>query len=155
MTYLSLIPRRNARNTPARWGWDVDRLFDNFFQGVDLAPVLNEGVSMFQPRLDIVETEKEVRITADLPGLEEKDIELSLNENTLSLKGEKKSEEEEEGKNFYRRERTYGAFYRDIELPAEVEASKVEATFKNGVLTVVLPKQEKKEESKKISIKAG
>jgi len=156
MTYLSLIPRRSARQTPARWGTDIERVFDDFFRGLDLSPVIAEGAPAFQARLDLAETDKEVRITADLPGIDEKDIELSLHENVLSLKGEKKAETEEEGKNFYRKERTYGSFYREIELPAEVDASRVAATFKNGVLTVSLPKSEKaKEESKKIPIRAS
>jgi len=151
MTYLNLIPRRSVRTAPARLGFD--RLFEDFFRDLDLAP---EGVPAFSARLDVAETEKGVTVTADLPGLEEKDIELSLNENVLSLKGERKAETEEEGKNFYRKERTYGAFYREVELPIEVDAARVEATFKNGVLTVNLPKSEKsKEETKKIPIKAA
>jgi HSP20 family protein len=146
MTYLSVIPRQ----TPARWGFD--RLFEDFFRDLDVLPA---GIPDFSARLDAAETDKAVTVTADLPGLEEKDIELSLNENVLSLKGEKKTESEEEGKNFYRRERTSGAFYREIELPAEIEAAKVAATFKNGVLTVTLPKSEKaKEESRRIPVKA-
>lgn len=151
MTYLNLIPRRSVRTAPARWGFD--RLFEDFFRDLDMPP---EGVPAFNARLDVAETDKEVTVTADLPGMEEKDIELSLNDNVLSLKGEKKAESEEEGKNYYRKERTYGAFYREVELPAEIDAAKVAATFKNGVLTVTLPKSEKsKEASKKIPIKAS
>jgi len=153
MNYLSLIPRRRAL---APWGLDFDRIMRDFFSDTDLAPFYGEGAAGFQPKLDLAETDKEVRITAELPGLEEKDIEVSLNENTLSLKGEKKSESEEEGKNFYRRERSYGAFYREVELPAEIQAEKISATFKNGVLTVVLPKAEKsKAELKKIPVKSA
>lgn len=151
MTYLNLIPRRALRQTPARLGFD--RLFEEFFRDIDAVP---EGIPAFSARLDVAETDKAVTVTADLPGLEEKDIELSLNENVLSLKGEKKAESEEEGKNFYRKERTYGAFYREVELPAEIDAARVEATFKNGVLTVMLPKSEKaKEETRKIPIKTA
>lgn len=151
MAYLSLIPRLSARSTPARWGFD--RIFDDFFRDLDVMP---EGVPAFNARLDVAETGKEVTVTADLPGLEEKDIELSLNENVLSLKGEKKSETEEEGKNYFRKERAYGAFYREVEIPAEIDAARVAATFKNGVLTVTLPKSEKaKEVSRKIQVKAG
>lgn len=147
MTYLSLIPRRRARSLALPLATDFDRMITDFF---------GEEAAGFQPKLDLAETNKEVTITAELPGLEEKDIELSLNESTLSLKGEKKSESEEEGKNFYRRERTYGAFYREVELPAEIDAEKIAATFKSGILTVVLPKSERaKEVSRKIPVKAA
>ncbi|HEX5037392.1 MAG TPA: Hsp20/alpha crystallin family protein [bacterium] len=149
MTYLSLIPRPRRGQTPALWGFD--RLFEDFFNDLGVLPA---GVPDFNARLDVAETDKAVTVTADLPGLDEKDIELSLNDNVLSLKGEKKAEEE--GKNYFRKERTYGAFYREIEIPAEVDAAKVEAAFKNGVLTVTLPKSEKsKETSRKIPIKAA
>jgi HSP20 family protein len=92
------------------------------------------------PRLDVSETEREIKVTAELPGMDEKDVNVTLEGDVLTLKGEKKAEAEEKGKNFHRVERTYGSFQRVITLPAEVDATKVTAGFKKGVLTVTLAK---------------
>jgi HSP20 family protein len=120
-----------------------DDLFDAWTGNAgDLAPLTGSGV--FAPRIDVSETDKELAITAELPGLEEKDVEVKLSGDQLTIKGEKRSETEDEkdekGRYYHRIERTYGAFQRSLTLPFEAEASKVVATFKNGVLTVTLPK---------------
>src|SRR5688572_4980593 len=99
------------------------------------------------PRVDVSETAKEMRLTVELPGVEEKDINVSLSGNELTIKGEKRSEREEkkdqaEGRVFHRVERTFGAFQRTIAVPFDVEPDKVSAAFKDGVLTVTLPKPE-------------
>lgn len=94
------------------------------------------------PAVNISENEKEIKVKAELPGIEPKDIELTIQNNTLILKGEKKFEEEEKKDNFHRIECRYGSFYRTIPLPAEVDESKVSAKFKNGVLEIKLPKKE-------------
>jgi len=133
----------------------MDRLFDDFFNGFGLAP-FGESWGEFSPRMDLSETEKELKVSAELPGLDENDIEVSLTKNTLTIKGEKKKEKEAKGQNYYRMERSYGSFWRSLPLPCEVEGDKVEATFKNGVLTITLPKtEEAQKHTKKISIKAG
>jgi HSP20 family protein len=106
------------------------------------------------PSIDVVENEKELRITAELPGLEEKDVEVTLDQGVLSLRGEKRFEHEEQGNNFHRVERSYGTFHRAIYLPVDVNADKIEASFRQGVLTVTLPKSEKAQ-PKKISVKTS
>ncbi len=136
---------------------EMDRLFNNFRRSFfDVAPWRGEErfAGTLYPRVDVSETDEDIQVTAELPGLEEKDVEITLSHNILTLKGEKKSEKEEKKKNYHWMERSYGKFQRSISLPAEIEADKVDANFKKGVLTVRIPKSEKeKKEVKKISIK--
>jgi HSP20 family protein len=116
---------------------EVDRLFDRFWEGdFPQLPALGE----WAPALDVSETKDGITVRAEVPGMDPKDIELSLQEQVLTVKGEKKQEKEEKDEHYYRAERSYGAFARAIRLPAPVDSSKVTATFKNGVLTVALPK---------------
>lgn len=137
----------------------MDRLFDDFTAGWGVSPARffePRGWSDLTPRVDVSETEKEVVVKADLPGMDEKDIGVELTGDTLTLKGEKKSESEEKGKHFYRMERSTGTFQRTLALPAEVDPAKVEATFKKGVLTVTLAKTtEAQEKVKKIEVKGS
>ncbi|MFC3073558.1 Hsp20/alpha crystallin family protein [Shinella pollutisoli] len=117
---------------------EVNRLFDDVFRG------FGSGVPSFGggwPSVEISDGEKEIRVTAEVPGLEEKDIEVLLNDGVLTLKGEKRSETEDKDKQFS--ERFYGRFERRIPLGAEVKEDQVDARFRNGVLTVTLPKSEK------------
>ena len=116
---------------------DMDRLFDRFWEG-DLAPLPSMGT--WAPALDVSETKDAVMVKAEVPGMDSTDIQLSLHDQTLTLKGEKKQEKEEKDEHYYRAERSYGAFVRTVRLPATVDGSKVTATFKNGLLTVTLPK---------------
>jgi HSP20 family protein len=92
------------------------------------------------PALDVSETKDAVMVKAEVPGMESRDIQLSLEDQLLTLKGEKKQEKEEKDEHYYRMERSYGAFVRTVRLPATVDGSKVTATFKNGLLKVTLPK---------------
>ncbi|MCK5379986.1 MAG: Hsp20/alpha crystallin family protein, partial [Candidatus Latescibacteria bacterium] len=94
------------------------------------------------PKVDISETNGDLVVAADLPGLNRDDVSIRIEDNVLTLKGEKKKEEEREGTNFYRVERCGGNFTRSFALPNTVDANKVKATFKDGVLTVTLPKTE-------------
>jgi HSP20 family protein len=115
----------------------MDRLFDRFLElGWPKLPELGE----WEPTLDLSETKDAVIVKAELPGVEPKDIAVSLQEGTLTIKGEKEAEKEEKDKRYHRVERSYGAFFRSIRLPAAVDAGKVTAAFKDGVLTVTLPK---------------
>ncbi len=137
---------------------EVNRLFDDFFRGFDLRPLrtAEERWGGFSPKMDLEETEKEYRITAELPGMEEKDVEVLLAGNSITLKGEKKEEKEEKGKSFYHVERSYGTFQRTVPLPDGIDLKKVDADFKNGVLTVKLPKtSEAKTKGKKVPVKSG
>lgn len=104
--------------------------------------------------MNISENDKEVKVKAELPGLEAEDIDISLRNNTLILQGEKKFEDEETKDNYHRIERSYGRFYRAISLPAEVEAEKIKAKYKKGVLEVKLPKSEQAQ-AKKIEIQSS
>lgn len=101
-----------------------------------------EGGKEWLPNVDISETEKEITVKAELPGIDKKNIDISLDENHLVIRGEKKQEKEETGKHFYRVERSFGSFYRSLDLPATVEKDRIDATYKDGVLTIVLPKSE-------------
>jgi len=132
---------------------EMDSLFDNFFQGFDVSPF--EGrMGSFAPKVDVAESDKEIKITAELPGMDEKDIDVSLQNDILTIKGEKKEEKEDKGKDYYRMERSYGSFSRTIPLPIEVDTDKIEATFKKGVLNITLPKTAKAAaETKKIAVK--
>lgn len=133
---------------------EMNRLFDNFFKGFDIEP-FGRKFPAFTPNIDVSETEKEVVISAELPGIEEKDIDVSLSKDAITIKGEKKEEKEEKGKSYYRMERSYGSFSRTIPLPAEIDADKTTAEFKKGVLTIKMPKTpEAIKETKKIPIKA-
>jgi len=134
----------------------VNRLFDEFLGGFGVAPVQEGASADFTPRVNVSETDKEVRVEAELPGLDEKDITVELDEDALVLRGEKKAEREEKEDEWSRVERTYGSFHRVIPLPAEVEGEKAKATFKNGVLSIVLPRRPEPESKRKtIEIKAG
>jgi HSP20 family protein len=104
------------------------------------------------PRVDAADTDKEIKVSVELPGLDDNDIEVSLTKETLTIKGEKK---EEKGKDYYRSERSFGSFTRTIPLPVEIDAEKAEASSKKGVLTVNLPKTKQViSETKKVAIKA-
>ncbi len=135
---------------------DMNRLFDDFWRGSWLTPygASEKEWSMFNPQIDVVETDTEVKVQAELPGLEEKDFEVSITQDTLTIRGEKKQEKEEKGRNYYRAERSYGSFQRMIPLPRTVDPDKVSAEFSKGVLTISLPKVAAKEDRKKVVVKA-
>lgn len=136
---------------------EIDRVFNDFNRGFGL-PGLTEGVagSGLAPRIDVSETNGAVEITAELPGVSEDEVDVTLVDDVLTIKGEKKSETEDKQKNYHLIERSYGAFRRAIRLPYEVDPKKVEARFDKGVLKVVLPKPPEVEaKSQKISIKPG
>lgn len=136
---------------------EMNRMFDRFFNDpFDMVPFETREMLEFSPRINLSETDKEIVVTAELPGMDEKDISLSLENDSLIISGEKKSESEEKGKNFHRVERSFGSFSRVIPLPNEIEADKVEAEFKKGLLTITLPKPTSAvKTSHKIQIKAN
>ncbi len=118
----------------------INRVFDDFWSRSDdmLAP-LGEGFAT-APAADMAETDKAVEVSVELPGMDEKDVEVGLEDGVLTVSGEKKAEKKENRKGCYLSERSYGSFERRIGLPDGIEADKAEAVFKNGVLTVTLPK---------------
>jgi len=144
MENKSLAPNGPAARDPfAVLRREIDGLFDGFLSGFS-APARG---------LDVAENDKEIRITAELPGVEEKDVEVSLSGNGITIRGEKRAEKEEKGEERYRLERSYGAFRRSFSLPCEVDAGKAAASFKKGVLTVTLPKSAEAAKTKKIAVK--
>jgi HSP20 family protein len=116
---------------------EMDRVFDRFLEGRwDEIPGLGE----WTPNMDISETKDRLVAKVEVPGMDPKDIQISLQENLLTIKGEKRQEKEEKDEHYHRVERAYGVFTRSVRLPVAVDASKVTASFKNGLLTVTLPK---------------
>jgi HSP20 family protein len=121
---------------------EMSRLFDSFFEGFDVGAFGKSGLATAatMPKVDVSETNDAVHVTAELPGMKEEDIELTLSDGSLIIQGEKRAEKEDKNKNYYRVERSYGTFHRSIPLPSEVDDKKVDASFKDGVLNIVLPK---------------
>jgi HSP20 family protein len=136
----------------------INDIFDDFWGGFQMPTLYWPGVALntFSPKVNVEESEKSIRVKAELPGMEEKDIEVTLTDDGLTISGEKKTEKEEKGKSFVRREMSYGSFQRTIALPAPVEANKVKASFKNGILEIELPVPEKaRRQTQKIDVKSG
>jgi HSP20 family protein len=157
MTLRNLVPSFSKKRVPESYDIDnpfsllhrdMDRLFDDFFSGFDIEP-FGKSYSSFSPDIEVSESEKEIKISAELPGLDENDIDVSLTDDTLTISGEKKEEQESKEKGYFMKERSYGSFTRSIPLYTEVAADKINAHFKKGVLTMKLPKIEKKVEAKK------
>lgn len=146
---------------------EIDRLFDDFGMGpwrspfrravFNAEPFWRGEMSWGKvPAVDIAETAKGYEITAELPGIDEKNVEVKYADGTLTIKGEKKDEKEEKKENYYLSERNFGSFQRSFRVPDGVDAGKVEASFKNGVLTVTLPKTpDAQKKEKRIEIKLG
>jgi HSP20 family protein len=135
---------------------EMNRIFDSFFRDFDILPfgAARDKLSGFYPSLDVKENEKEIYIKAELPGIDENDVEVLLADNSVTIKGEKKEEKEDKGKDYYHMERSYGTFNRVVLLPQGIDTNKAEAHYKNGVLTIKLPKtEEAKAKVKKVSIK--
>lgn len=134
---------------------DVDRVFDDFFTGFG-SSALRSWSGSVNPTIDATETEKDVVITAELPGLDEKDFEVTLTGDLLTIKGEKKSEHEERNGGSYYAERRFGSFSRSLRLPFEVKDEKVDATYQKGVLTIRVPKPAEAQSAvKRIEVKAA
>ncbi|WP_376702983.1 Hsp20/alpha crystallin family protein [Mesorhizobium sp. ISC25] len=145
----SLYP--SARDPLTSFHRQIDRLFDDFFAPMAEATTASD----LWPSVDVYETDQAYKVTAELPGLEQKDVELKLRDNTLSITGEKRSEHKESDRGHTYSERSYGRFQRTIPLEAEIDADKVQATFRNGVLTVELPKNPAaKDKTRRIEVKA-
>lgn len=154
MNVRDLIPWGRSTTQPARREADqspflslhreVNRLFDDFFRGFEVGPSGARAPSAFSggwPSLEVSDDEKAIRITAELPGMGLDDVEVLLEDGVLTLRGEKRAQNEDSARHFS--ERFYGRFERRVQLGYEVEEDKVEAQFKNGVLTVTLPKSAK------------
>jgi len=136
---MNLVPfTRKGANPLARLHNEMDDLFDGFFRGLD-RPF--SGYKTW-PLVDVAEHNDSFEVRAEVPGCKPEEIEISVYGNTLTISGEKQQRKEEKDKNYYHMESTYGSFRRDIALPTDVDSSKVEATYKDGVLSITLPKAE-------------
>lgn len=154
------VPSRNGSVEPWRSFHDeMDRLFGRFSRGFgfpSLEPLWTQAADVSGPATDIAEDEKAYTITAELPGMEPKDIEVTVSGGVLTIKGEKKQEKEEKDKNYYLSERSYGLAQRAFVLPEGIDQEKMTAGFAQGVLTVTLPKSAEAQKSqKKIEVKAA
>lgn len=132
---MALVPlHRRHRGDLARLHSEMDDLFNTFFGGW---PTYEHKL---WPAIDVADNEDAVVVKAELPGCKAEDIDISVHGNTMTVSGEKKQEQEKKGKGYYHVERSYGSFRRDITLPDDVDAEKVEAACRDGVLTITLPK---------------
>ena len=162
MPITDLIPWNRSRNMPAprqseehpffALRREMDRMFDNFFRGFDVPMTGTPGWSVGRwPHVEISETDNEVKLVAELPGMEQKDVDLTFHDGMLTLKGEKKAETNGAAYS----ERWHGAFERTVQLGPDVDPDKINAEFKNGVLTVTLGKRpEAQRQVKRIAINA-
>lgn len=133
----SSTPFAEAGNPFQTLHQQINRLFDDVFAGTDLLPVGRPSLQQGWPRAEVADTEREIKITAELPGLDEKDVQVTLCDGILTIKGEKKAEEEKPDYS----ERWYGQFQRSMTIGPDVDPEQVCASFKNGILTVVAPKK--------------
>ena len=136
---------------PWRAERDIEQMFENFLGRRRLFwPWQAKDIEINTPSVDLYEEKDDIVVKAELPGLDKDNIEVNLSDNRLTIKGEKKQEQEVKKENYYRSERSYGSFIRTLDLPREVQTDKVKAAFKNGVLEIRLPKTEeaKKKETK-------
>ena len=177
MLFRALIPSGNGgsrqTSSPAVFGTlhrEIDRLLEDFTRGGGLGMLGNVAQNNLIPSIDVVETDDAVEVTAELPGLERKDVEISVEDDVLTIRGEKRLELRDDGsdqkqsagqkqdqqqkpsRNYVVAERSYGVFLRGLQLPPGIDQSKIQATMSNGVLKISIPKP-KKAEPKKIEVK--
>ena len=145
---FDLLPFKRRSAVPNVFS-EMDDLVKKMWFGFPFHNLQEDMDIGWSPRLDVSETENGLEVVADLPGMEKKDIKVSLEDNLLTIQGEKKEEKESKDKQYHTVERRSGAFYRALRLPVDVEKDKVEAAFKDGVLTLRLPKS--KEAKKKVA----
>jgi HSP20 family protein len=138
---------------------EMNRLFDDMWQGFGMpaalgdTPAANVQNVIAGPRVDVQEDDTSLYVTAELPGMTEDDIEVSYDDGVLRISGEKKAETEDKGRQVHVTERAYGRFERQLPLGRQVKEDNIDASFKDGVLTITLPKAEEREQTKKINVK--
>lgn len=131
---------------------EMNRLFDDVFRGGIAGPTEDSSAGFVPARINVSETDNELRITAELPGVSQNDVEITLNDDILTIRGEKRFENKDDRENFHFVECSYGTFQRSMRLPYATDPDQVQATFENGVLTVTLPKNQAKERSRRIQV---
>ncbi len=156
----SIRGKNSASHPMIQLQQEMDRLFENTFRGLGISPLSNEWLTplsasgLLRPQLDIATTDTEYSITVEIPGVREKDIRIEIADDTMTIIGEKRQEKEEKEKNYYRVERSYGSFQRVLSLPEDANQDDVKATFKNGVLSIKMPRMAlPKSDVRKIEIK--
>ena len=149
-----------ASRIPTRWGdpfldlqRGVNRLFDDVFHGIGIAPSDDSGASMVAPRIDIDETDQAIQVSAELPGVPKEAVDVSIDDDVLIIRGEKRCERKDEEARVS--ECYYGTFQRAIQLPFSPDPDKVEATCENGVLKLTVPKPQEAPKSHKINVRIG
>ena len=155
MNLKSLIPIGRDRSVASPFmslQHEIDRLFEDFSR--EFPTIAGNGATALMPSMDVTETDKEIEITAELPGLEEKDVQINVADNILTIRGEKKAEKEQKDKNYRLVERSYGAFERTLELPEGVNADAIKANISKGLLKVTVPKPAPTQ-AKKIEVKSA
>jgi HSP20 family protein len=138
----SLAERRTEQDPFLALQDEMNRMFDSFFEDPRRS---TSRLAAFMPHMDVSENDKEVTVTAEIPGMDENDIQVTYHKGTLVISGEKRDDHQEKSSRYHRIERTYGSFRREVAMPCEVEEDKITATFKKGVITVVLPKSTRPE----------
>jgi HSP20 family protein len=151
---FDILPwKRNKDNHAKELRRDIDSMYDRFFEP-DFLPSTLFGKGKWGPKLDVSEGRKDIIVKAEIPGIEAKDLDVSIDGRRLNIRGEKKQEQTEEEETYYRVESSYGYFNRTIELPAEVDPNKVDASYKKGILKIKLRKT-KSSETKRITLTTG
>lgn len=145
---FDLLPLKRRSEVPSVFS-EMDDMLQKMWYDFPFHNLGEDADVSWSPRLDVSETDTTLEIVADLPGMEKKDIKVSLDADLLTIKGEKKEVKEKKDKHYHTIERRSGSFYRALRLPVEVESDKIEANFKDGVLTLTLPKS--KESAKKVA----
>ena len=152
---LDKLPwKRNKNHDAKKLRRDIDNIYDRFFEPDFLPSTYLFGKGKWGPKLDISEGRKNITVKAEIPGIEAKDFDISIDGRRLNIRGEKKQEQTEQEETYFRVERSYGYFNRTIELPAEVDPNKVDASYKKGILKIKLRKT-KSSETKRIKITTG
>ena len=154
----SIPVKREFDDVVSPFRQEMNNLMESFFGGWDLDPFrgFESAAGDFMPSVDVKEDDRQIKITVELPGMDEEDIDVTLSGDSVTIRGEKNEETEDKGKGYYRSERRYGSFHRVIPLTSEIDEDKVEAKFKKGVLSLKLPRtEEAARRSKKIQIKGG
>ncbi len=152
---FDILPwKRNKENHAQDLRREISTMYDRFFEPDFLPSHYLFGKGKWGPNLDITEGRKDITIKAEIPGIEAKDFDISIDGRLLNIRGEKKQEQTQEGETYYRVESSYGYFNRTIELPAEVDPNKVNASYKKGILEIKLRKT-KSSETKRIKVTTG
>ncbi|MFU8780279.1 MAG: Hsp20/alpha crystallin family protein [Kiritimatiellia bacterium] len=131
---------------------EMNRLFDDLFTLTGSPFDWSEDKSLTAPRVDVAEEDKEITVTAELPGMDEKDVQVEMDDYAITIRGEKRAEHTDKKRNWSRRELHYGSFHRVVPLPSQVDGAKAKANFRKGVLTITAPKRETTEPRRRITI---